>query len=315
MAAPKQKFEWLRALYGPTVPPPANPKVEMSVPTAQDTGKFRKNTKDQFYTKAAVAKTCVDTLLGLFPGAGAPGAYQWIEPSAGTGAFLKAVPAGLDVVGLDIDPRAPQIQKGDFLDWSPTTEKRRIFFGNPPFGRQGSTAKAFIKHAAAYAEIIAFILPRSFVKPSMSRAFPPEFHCRHSEELPANSFEVNGAEYDVPCVFQIWENKGVPRAPATVVEPVGFSYVKPGETYHIAFKRAGGNAGKCLPAVAGANYNTQYHNFIRLEAPFVPAIPAILEKMNAHVFPSNTTGPRSLSKSEANLVLNEVLASCCADEA
>jgi hypothetical protein len=34
---------------------------------------------------------------------------------------------------------------------------------------------------------------------------------------------------------------------------------------------------------------------------------AIIEKVNQHTFPSNTVGPRSLSKSEANEVLNEVL--------
>lgn len=50
----------------------------------QDTGKFRKNTNDQFYTNENVAKSCIklitDTLPETFD-------YLWIEPSAGNGSF------------------------------------------------------------------------------------------------------------------------------------------------------------------------------------------------------------------------------------
>ena len=267
----------------------------------QDTGKFRKNTKDQYYTKPSVAKGCVDVILRVAP---QTATYQWIEPSAGNGVFLKAIPISHERIGIDLDPKSPEIQKGDFLEWAPTTPKKRIFFGNPPFGRQGSLAKAFIKHAAEYAEIIAFILPRSFVKPSMSRAFPLKFHCIHSAELEKNAFEVNAKEYDVPCVFQIWVKKETNRVIADPVKESGFKYVKHGEPFHIAFKRVGGLAGKCY--VSG-EYNPQFHYFLNLEAKYIPFIAAIIEKVNLHVFPSNTVGPRSLSKGEANEVLNQVL--------
>jgi len=291
----------------------------MVTPMEQDTGKFRKNTKDQYYTKAAVAKACVAKILGKVPEVAK---YQWIEPSAGNGVFLKSlleVIAGADKIGIDLDPKGggggtgtrtragTEIQQGDFLTWTPTSQKKRIFFGNPPFGRQGSLAKAFIKHASQYADVIAFILPRSFVKPSMSRAFPLAFHCILSEELEKNAFEVNGEEYDVPCVFQIWEKRGESRAAFLAVDPEGFEYVKHGQPFHIAFKRAGGLAGKCYPALAGTNYNLNYHYFLKLEDTYVPHIQKIIEQVNAHVFPSNTVGPRSLSKSEANEVLNRVL--------
>ena len=136
---------------------------------SQDTGKFRTNTKDQYYTKLAVAKQCVEKIVSLLPQAKE---FQWIEPSAGNGSFVKATPGGFDLVAIDLDPQANNIIKGDFLQWSPTTSKTRIVFGNPPFGRQSSLAKAFIKHACSFAHVVAFILPRSFVKPSMSRAFP-----------------------------------------------------------------------------------------------------------------------------------------------
>jgi len=232
--------------------------------------------------------------------------YQWIEPSAGNGVFLNVVPAGIEKLGIDLEPKAPGIQRGNFLDWVPTTLKKRLIFGNPPFGRQSSLAKSFIRHAAEYAEAIAFILPRSFVKVSMSKAFPTKFHCIHSEELGKNSFEVNSVAYDVPCVFQIWEKKDVDRAVAEPVKEAGFEYVKPGEAFHIAFKRVGGLAGQCYPQ--GHEYNPQCFYFLKLDAKYIAHIKEIIDEVNGHVFPSNTVGPRSLSKSEANEVLNEVIA-------
>jgi len=272
----------------------------------QDTGKFRKNTKDQYYTKSSVAKKCVDTIRASLPHSEA---YQWIEPSAGNGVFLKILPATFDKLGIDLEPKSPDIQQGNFLDWTPVSQKKRIFFGNPPFGRQGSLAKAFIKHASDNADIIAFILPRSFVKPSMSRAFPLKFHCLHSEELEKKAFEVNSVEYDVPCVFQIWEKKATNRLIADPIKEDGFEYVKHGEPFHIAFKRVGGLAGKCYPSTptATADYNKQFHYFLKLEEEYIPFIKKIIDTVNLHTFPSNTVGPRSLSKGEANEVLNKVL--------
>lgn len=272
---------------------------------SQDTGKFRTNTRDQYYTRASVAKQCVDLILSKLPDAVD---YQWIEPSAGNGVFMKCVPTGFDVIGIDIDPKADGIQKGDFLDWAPITQKKRVFFGNPPFGRQSSLVKSFIKHAGGFADVIAFILPRSFVKPSMNRAFPLRFHCLHSEELEKGSFVVNDVAYDVPCVFQIWQKREIDRELAGPDKAKGFIYVKHGEPFHIAFKRVGGLAGKCSPATAEASdYNPQSHYFLRLEAVYIPHSGAIIEKVSKHTFPSNTVGPRSLSKSEANEVINKIL--------
>jgi len=267
----------------------------------QDTGKFRKNNKDQYYTKSSVAQKCVDKICSHIKHSNT---YQWIEPSAGNGVFLNILPGTFDKIGIDLEPKSAGIQQGNFLDWAPVSQKKRIFFGNPPFGRQGSLAKSFIKHASQYADVIAFILPRSFVKPSMSRAFPLKFHCIHSEDLEKNAFEVNTTEYDVPCVFQIWEKKNTDRIIADPVKEDGFEYIKHGQPFHIAFKRAGGLAGKCYPY---GEYSAQTHYFLKLDDDYIPDIKKIIDKVNLHTFPSNTVGPRSLSKTEANEVLNQVL--------
>lgn len=282
------------------------PPVAAPVAVVQDTGKFRTNGKDQFYTSPSVATRCVETILKMIPEAAAAAGWRWIEPSAGAGVFLRALPAGTDAVGVDIDPRAPEIVRADFLTWVPPTGKPMLLFGNPPFGRQSSLAKAFIKKGCGFAAAIAFILPKSFTKPSMSRAFAPQFHCTHSEELGKNAFVLNGEAYDVPCVFQIWERRADARPVVESIAPFGYTYVKPTEEYSIALRRVGGLAGKCF-ARGSADFAVQAHYFLRFDTAVAPHAATIIENTNAHVFPSNTVGPRSLSKSEVNVVLNDII--------
>ncbi len=283
----------------------------------QDTGKFRTNGADKFYTKDAVAKECVDKLISTCPYI-TDSSWLWIEPSAGSGAFLRALPTGVRHVGIDIEPGGAGIVQADFLTWSlaaSASGSKKLVFGNPPFGRQGSLAKKFIAQACGPigADIVAFVLPRSFVKPSMSRAFPLRFHCLFSEELAENSFEVNGAAYDVPCVFQIWERRAVDRQVEVGVGPVGFEYIGAGAAAgagaHIAFRRVGVNAGRCF-LIGHGTFSAQSHYFLKINEKYVSAdlLELVVATVNEIEFPSNTVGPRSLSKGEVNKVLNKVFA-------
>jgi hypothetical protein len=265
---------------------------------AQDTGKFRTNTKDQFYTNPAVAKKSIETILALLP---FTADYLWVEPSAGNGSFLHNIPATFARIGLDLEPKAADIKKQDYLTWEPPAGKDIIVFGNPPFGRQSSLAKTFIKKSCPFASIVAFILPKSFTKPSMFNSFAKNFHLIHTTELDKNAFVLNGASYDVPCVFQIWQKKATDRPVEQTISPKGFQYVKATDAYDIAFRRVGGLAGKCYEK-NGTAYSVQSHYFLKLEKP--AALKTIMQKINAHIFPSNTVGPRSLSKPEVNRVLN-----------
>ena len=311
-------------------------------PTSQDTGKYRTNTKDQFYTSPSVAKKCIQILISKLhddalhsPLPVLPlSAYLWVEPSAGNGAFLNSIPDTYDKIGIDIEPGSgagnANIVKQDFLTWVPPAQKTKtnqkpvIIFGNPPFGRQSSLAKAFIAHSCKIASIstIAFILPRSFVKPSMSCAFESHFHCIHSSEVERNAFVLwgsdgdgggggAGASYDVPCVFQIWQKRSVPRIVPEKITEKGFQYVKEIDPRDIVIRRVGVYAGRCFHGDinSATEYNKQTHYFIKLDEQFVAVqhIKQIVDKVNAHVFPTNTTGPRSLSKPEINIVLNAVL--------
>jgi hypothetical protein len=268
----------------------------------QDTGKFRTNTKDQFYTHEPIAQQCIQTIQRLIQ---TSVDYLWVEPSAGNGAFLNNVPAGVPKLGLDIEPQCANILTADFLTWSPPVGQKILLFGNPPFGKQSSLAKSFITKGCQFADVIAFILPKSFTKPSMNNVFAAHFHCMHSEDLPTDSFRINSKPYDVPCVFQIWQRRAEPRPVAEKVQEAGFIYVKPPADYTFALRRVGVYAGKCY--VAGGTYSPQSHHFIKLDDQYIPQLQTIMEKINTHTFPSNTVGPRSLSKSEINEVLNELL--------
>ena len=63
----------------------------------QDTGKFRTNMKDQFYTIEPVVLSCVHHIIDLLPFACD---YIWVEPSAGSGSFLHNIPNHLKKLGL-----------------------------------------------------------------------------------------------------------------------------------------------------------------------------------------------------------------------
>jgi hypothetical protein len=298
----------------------------------QDTGKFRINTKDQFYTSPPVAKKCIEDIIFHIHNTSSSdpvlplSAYLWVDPSAGDGVFLNNIPETYDKIGIDIDPKAANIVKRDFLTWMPppplpthetkTNQKPVIIFGNPPFGSQSSLAKAFIAHSCKFASIIAFILPKSFTKPSMSNAFDAMFHCIHSSEIQPNAFVINGVDtYDVPCVFQIWKKMPTPRDVLQKVTEKGFQYVKNTDAHHMAFRRVGVYAGKSyITSIAGEkiegvsyNYSPQSHHFLKFDDAFNGRILEISRKINSHTFPSNTTGPRSLSKTEINIVINSIL--------
>ena len=248
---------------------------------------------DQFYTNPDIAKHCIELLQKHEVGTG-----MWIEPSAGSGSFLQHVPSA---IGYDIDPKIDTILRADFL--TVVLPENCVIFGNPPFGRQASLAKRFIRHASSSASVIAFILPLSFTKPSMQRAFPRNFHLVENWILPKNSFLVDDKPHHVPCVFQIWIRKDTERSPDIRMVPVGFTFVKNTQSHDIVFRRVGGNAGRC--SLPNETHNKQCHYYIKLSDP--SQVEKLIQASESYAFPTNTTGPRSLSKNEAIEFLHHTL--------
>ena len=163
---------------------------------------------DQYYTKAEVAKACVN-MLNLSE-------YDYIvESAAGRGDFFNLLPEDKRI-GFDIDPKHKDITEADFLelDFKPP-EGKILSIGNPPFGKNASLAYAFFEKSAEHSDCIAFILPRTFRKPSMINRLNRSFHLESEVLLDLSSFYVDIGEgpedYLVPCVYQIWRKRDYDR--------------------------------------------------------------------------------------------------------
>ena len=256
---------------------------------------LKRDTIDKFYTKQSAVDQC---MTAIKEHANIADGDVVIEPSAGSGAFISAIrQLSKEYRFFDIEPEHPDIVKQDFLtfDYKQFENKAIHIIGNPPFGRQSSIAIRFIKYCCKFAESISFILPKSFKKDSMQKHFDSRFHLIHEANLEDNAFLVNGAEYDVPCVFQIWIKKDVDRPKIAKEAPQGFQFVKKNENPDISFRRVGVNAGNIMKATD--DKSEQSHYFIKFDKPDpVDDIMRQLEKINFGF--DNTVGPKSISKQE-----------------
>lgn len=162
-----------------------------------------KHELDKFYTKTEIAELCLSHLnLKEYD--------IIIEPSAGAGAFSNLIE---NCYTYDIHPENNTITQADWLllNKEQFLNKKCLVIGNPPFGNNGSLALKFIKESAKFAQTIAFILPKGFKKSSVKERVPTNYHLIREIDLPSDSFTLVGANYAVPCVFQIWERKNYER--------------------------------------------------------------------------------------------------------
>lgn len=249
---------------------------------------------DQFYTCRATASLCVEKLLDL-PLAQEPNAW-FLEPSAGAGAFLQLLPPERRL-GLDIEPRHEEIVEQDFLDYDYDRQLGRgpvIVVGNPPFGRNSSLAMKFVNKAATFADVVAFILPKTFQKDSTVRRLDSHLHLVEEHELPPMSFIFEGKPWDVPCVFQIWERKLEPRIdPERLCTHPDFAFVKRSSA-DFAVRRVGRSAGIVLREFA--DYSKFNHHFVKAENP--EQVIAVLNSIDWSEVRQQTAGVPCVGKEE-----------------
>ena len=156
---------------------------------------------DKFYTQNHVSKLCFDFLqseLSIDENA------IYLEPSAGAGSFLNHLP---HYIALDIAPEDDRIAQQDYLLY--TTDKTDfITIGNPPFGNRSKLAIDFFNKASTMSDVIAFIVPVSFMKWNVQKNLNNQFALHSYLYLEPESFSSNGEPYSVRTVFQIWVKKG-----------------------------------------------------------------------------------------------------------
>ena len=252
--------------------------------------KGQKEINDKFYTKRDISKLCIDMLnLSDFD--------LIIEPSAGNGSFSKQIE---NCIAYDLVPEDESIIQQDFfeLDITQFNDKKVLTIGNPPCGVQNNLAISFFNKAAKYSDTIAFILPKSFMKESIQKKLDLNFHLEKFIELPYNSFILNGEEYGVNCIFQIWKKKNTKRIVKQKI--FCYSYIEFGNVNDFDFivRRVGGNAGKAYILKEGETVSTQSNYFIKNKTSLSnEALVNIINgiKMDAVNY---SVGPRSLSKIE-----------------
>ncbi len=170
--------------------------------------KVREEGLDKFYTVPNYAKKCIDTVFTI------RNKEQFdliIEPSAGNGSFFNQLDFE-DKVGIDISPENENIIEMDFFDYEPPINKRNLLvIGNPPFGKISSIAIKFFNHSAKWTNIIAFIIPKTFRRPSVQNKLNRDFHLIYDEDVPDKPCCFT-PKMMVKCCFQIWEKRDVQRA-------------------------------------------------------------------------------------------------------
>lgn len=254
----------------------------------------KKDKLDRFYTKENISEKLLQEID--------TSNYDLIiEPSAGNGSFSKRIPKCL---ALDINPQDDSIQKGDFFDIV-FPVGNILTIGNPPFGEQGKEAIRFFNHAATFSRTIAFILPRSFKKESVKNKLNEYFHLIKELEIPPFSFTFEGQDYDVPCVFQVWEKKKEKRKKITFLLTSDYiQFVKDKSEADFRVQRVGGKAGQAFLNKDGAlssNYYVKNISNIPTEK--------LVQTINnlSYLSLEDTVGPKSLPKGELIYLLDEAL--------
>lgn len=255
-----------------------------------------KSKLDKFYTKEEIAIKCISKIdFSKYELA--------IDPCCGDGSFYSNLP--IKKIGIDIEPNISNVIRHDFLTWDYKNlgiDKNKIItISNPPFGKQGSLAMNFIKRSSEFSDTIAFILPLSFSKTSVKNRIPKNYHLIYEEVLPEDSFLLDGDEYVVKCVFQIWERKEYERKQIETITECGFSYVNSDDA-NISIRRVGFYAGK---ASTDTSKSKQSHYFIRVHD--IDKIEDLISEFNKQKWNELTVGPKSISKSELNPVINNLL--------
>jgi hypothetical protein len=188
-------------------------------------GNSRTTGKEQFYTPADTAEGVVASVRKLFPD---KASTYWVEPAGGTGKFVDAfIRSGVEHIwACDIEPLHPRVTKADFLSVAiPPHLHGGIVVTNPPFGRNNSLSIPFFNRAASFADVIAFIVPRSWRKWSIQNRLHPNFHLVSDDDISVDYEDGLGSKLSsagrIRTCIQIWERRTDLR-PQVVVEDRGY---------------------------------------------------------------------------------------------
>lgn len=200
---------------------------------------------NEFYTDSKVAAAMWRVLRDL----GLPEGAEVLEPSCATGVFLETAPAGVRVVGVEMDPTSAEIGKvlhpahevqNASLERFATQDARQFdaVVGNAPFGLRGSLIKddkSNLKTAEAYfmdtsldktkpGGIVAMIVPTGIMDSNRDRKVRENL-LRKGEflgamRMPNTAFEHSHTEVTTDILFFRKRPQDVANALMTVKQGV-----------------------------------------------------------------------------------------------
>lgn len=267
-------------------------------------GNTRVSGKEQFYTPLDTARSVVAHVLTALPDSRN---RTWLEPSAGTGVFIKALAEhGItDVIALDIEPHHPAITQQNFLEWT-TNRTDLIAIGNPPFGRNNALSIPFFNHCATMCSDIAFIVPRSWHKWSVTNRMDMNYFLRDDLELSINYVDRFGEHGYVgshlKTCLQIWSRSDTPRNPIKIQDRGFVSKVDPQDA-DIAMKVFGYGCGKLVDNFERKPNTTLMFLKINDERAL-----EVLQSTDFSTYSNNVAYTQALAFSEICDALNQALA-------
>jgi hypothetical protein len=277
----------------------------MNADAAASAAAVRNAGLDKFYTVDSVAQNCINYVGSK---------YEWsswtlvVEPSAGSGSFLLKIPDGVPKLGPDIAPEHESVLKQDFLAWAGAPGGKILVIGNPPFGKVCSLAIKFFNHAASFASVIAFIVPRTFRRISVQNKLNMKFSLVADMTIDAEPCAFS-PPMAAKCCFQIWALGGtrVPEVLQTVhadwtflpfgpLDAAGQPTVPAGANF--AIRAYGGKCGDVTTALAGLRPKSWH--WIKVSDGFSGGSGALIERFKKldYAISKNTARQNSIGRGE-----------------
>ncbi len=252
---------------------------------------------DQYFTKKHIAKELYEITLSFIDEYHI-GFDCWLESAAGNGSFFNLLPPDCRL-GIDIDKKIDEVIEADFLTIGIEAFRglRYVAIGNPPFGKNAALAIKFFNRCADMCEVVAFIVPQTFRKPSVVNRLNTCFYLIYQQDLSDNSFEIDNIDKSVSCVFQIWLKGKEPRKKIEIYRSHPDLEFLPNDRLDeasILFQRVGGAAGTFKNPDVGTGYSWKSNIHIKCSEEAARILRSIT------IWPSkyHTAGNPSISKSD-----------------
>jgi hypothetical protein len=267
-------------------------------------GNTRVTGKEQYYTPASLSLEIIRRVCSHLE---SPTSRIFLEPAGGTGSFIEAAKEfGFQTIeSMDIEPKHPLVKEQDFLQAS-LNLSNAVCVTNPPFGRNNSLSVPFFNKAAEYADIIAFIVPRSWRKWSVLNRLNLSFHLVDDWNLDIDYVDEEGNSThgvgNLRTCVQVWKkDEFVLRQPVKIPDHGIIEKTTP-ELADVSFTLFGYSCGTVKEEFPRVANTTQ--TFLKLNHP--RALEA-LKAVDFSRFYNHTAYTEALGLQEINFLLNEYL--------